>query len=216
MAPASAILHVEGGPLAGQSFVVDRSPFNIGRSPENHLIVPDTPVSRQHARLELQGGRWFLRDLGSSNGTFLNRQAVTDSPEPLRDGDLLGIGDSVFVFTAQASQIEAHGRGVQISASQQRGVRSETGHSGGRWVMVAIAVVLVVLVAAALLLFSGLVGNDREAGSTPGLPSIGLPTGLPSALPTVQFQTSLPTLQVPTGFPTGLPIATGLPSIPSP
>jgi hypothetical protein len=214
--PQKCILRADSGPLAGQSFVVDRSPFSIGRSADNNLVVPEVPVSRRHACLELQGGRWFLRDLGSSNGTFLNRQMVKEGPQPLQSGDLVGIGDSAFVFTAQAPQL-AGARGPAAAP-----VRSQQRRPG--WVVaVAIAVVLVVLVVAAVLLFSGLAGRDREAGSTPGLPSIGLPTGLPSAFPTIQFPTGMPTLQVPTGFPTGLPvptdglpIPTGLPSIPLP
>lgn len=220
MTSRTGILHAESGPLAGQSFALDRSPFSIGRSADNDLVVPDTLVSRQHSGLELQGDRWLLRDLGSSNGTFLNRQAIKDIPQPLRSGDLVGIGDSVFIFTAQGSQAaqmaQAQGRTAQPVASQQR-------RSG--WVVAAvIAVVVVALIVAAVLLFGGLAGKE-EAGSTPGLPSIGLPTGLPSigiptGLPSIEIPTglpsALPSLQVPTGFPTGLPIPTGLPAIPLP
>jgi len=61
-----------------------------------------------------------------------------------------------------------------------------------------------------VLFFGGLVGKDKEAEATPGLPSIGLPTGLPSALPTIQVPTGLP---VPTG---DLPLPTGMPAIPIP
>ena len=218
MTSPSGILRAESGPLAGQSFALDRSPFTIGRSADSDLVVPDTPVSRRHACLELQGDRWFLRDLGSSNGTFLNRQAVKDSPQPLRGGDLVGIGDSVFLFMTQAYQPpQALGHTGQPVASQQR--------RSGYILAAAIAIVLVTLAVVAVLLFSGLSGKGNEAGSTPGLPSIGLPTGLPSiglptglpsALPTIQLPTGMPSLEVPTGFPTGLPIPTGLPSIPLP
>ena len=192
------MIRAESGPLAGQSFALDRSPFSIGRGAGNDLVLPDTLVSRQHAGLEFQGDRWLLRDLKSSNGTFLNRQAVKDSPQPLRDGDLVCIGDSMFVFTTESHQISpAQQRAGQPVASQPR--RSI-------WIVaVAIAVVLVVVIVVALLLFGGLAGKDGEAGATPGLPSIGLPTGLPSALPTIQM---------PTGFPTDLPLPTGLPAMP--
>ena len=203
------MIRAESGPLARQSFALARSPFSIGRSADNDLVVPDTLVSRQHACFELQGDRWFLRDLGSSNGTFLNRQAVKDSRQPLRGGDLVGIGDSVFLFMTQAYQVpQALGHTGQPVASQQR--------RSGYILAAAIAIVLVTLVVVAVLLFSGLSGKGNEAGSTPGLPSIGLPTGLPSALPTIQLPTGMPSLEVPTGFPTGLPIPTGLPSIPLP
>ena len=228
MTSPSGILRAESGPLAGQSFALDRSPFTIGRSADSDLVVPDTPVSRRHACLELQGDRWFLRDLGSSNGTFLNRQAVRDTLQPLRNGDLVGIGDSVFVFAAQAPQAASPaGDLCQVAQPQGRRAQPATSRQGrSGWILVAaIAIVLVTLVVVAVLLFSGSSGKGDEAGSTPGLPSIGLPTGLPSiglptglpsALPTIELPTGMPSLEVPTGFPTGLPIPTGLPSIPLP
>ena len=204
---SSSVIRAESGPLAGQSFALDRSPFSIGRGAGNALVVPDTLASRQHASLELQGERWFLRDLGSSNGTFLNRQAVSDSPQPLRSGDLVGIGDSVFVFTTDIQQIprpQAPG-GQPVASQRQRST----------WIMAAaIAIVLVIVIVAAVLLFNGLAGKDQETGATPGLPSLGLPTGLPSAFPSLEVPTGFPTeLPLPTG---GLSLPTGLPDIPLP
>lgn len=204
---SSSAIRAESGPLAGQSFALDRSPFSIGRGADNDLVVPDTPVSRKHACLELQGDRWLLRDLGSSNGTFLNRQAVGDSPQPLRNGDLVGVGESVFMFTTGAHQVaQAQGSTGRPVASRQR---------RPAWTMAAvIAVVLVVAIVAAVLLFNGLDGKENELGATPGLPSIALPTGLSSALPTIQAPTGFPTgLPMPTGE---LPVPTGLPAIPLP
>ena len=216
MLPLVGILRAEGGPLAGRSFVVDRSPFHIGRSADSNLVVSDTPVSRRHASLELQGGRWFLRDLGSSNGTFLNRQAIDDSPQPLHDGDLVGIGDSVFLFTTQAPQVAgAQAHRPLAATSQQRRL--------GWVVAAAIVVLLIVLAIAAVLLFGGPAGKEEKAGSTPGLLLTGVPTGLSSALPAIQMTAGLPTGQVPllTDIPTELaipsveiPLSTGLPAIP--
>lgn len=211
---SSSLLRAESGPLAGQSFALDRSPFSIGRSADNDLVVPDTSVSRRHAGLELQGDRWLVRDLGSSNGTFLNHQAMTGSPQPLRSGDLVGIGDSVFVFTTQIRQVpQAQTRPSQpVASRQQRSV----------WIITAVvAVVLVIVIVAAVLLVGGLTGKKTETGSTPGLPSIGLPTGLPSIELPTGLPSALPSMEVPTGFPTdlslptgGLPLPTGLPAIP--
>ncbi|MBN1137629.1 MAG: S8 family serine peptidase [Anaerolineae bacterium] len=219
----TASLRVEGGPLAGQSFAIDRSPFTIGRGADNNLIIPESSVSRRHACLELQAGRWFVRDLGSSNGTFLNRQVVEDSPQPLNHGDLIGMGDSAFAFVVHPPQVvEAQGHGVQARAVAQ-GNRVASQRFQSKWVVAAaIAVVVILLTVAAVLLFDGLAGQEEQSGSTPGLPSIGLPTGLPSAFPTIQLPTGMPTIQAPTGFPTGLPVPTGemplptgLPAMPS-
>lgn len=203
---SSSEIRAESGPLAGQSFVLDRSPFCIGRVGGNELVVPDTSVSRRHACLELQGGRWFLRDLGSSNGTLLNRQTVKDNPQLLSSGDLVGIGDSLFLFTQFNQALQAAERAGRPAGSQQR--RSV-------WIIAAvIAVVLVAVIVAAVLLFNGQGDDQEQLGSTPGLPSIQLPTGLPSVLPTIQVPTGLPTgLPMPTGE---LPLPTGLPAIPLP
>lgn len=215
---SSSLIRAESGPLAGQSFALDRSPFCVGRGADNDLVVPDTSVSRKHACFELQGNQWLVRDLGSSNGTFLNHQAVKDSPQPLGSGDLVAVGDSVFQFTTQSLQV----RQVLGPAPQPAANRQETPGPAQRrpgWIVAAvIAVVLVAVIVAGVLLLSGLVGQEKEAGSTPGLPSIPglgtgtleLPTGFPSAFPTMQFPTDLPT-----GFPSDLPLPTGEFSLPT-
>ena len=66
------MLHVVEGPDAGQRFPLpDREPQLIGRSTEA-LPISDPSVSRRHAELTPDDGRWWLRDLESTNGTFLN------------------------------------------------------------------------------------------------------------------------------------------------
>jgi pSer/pThr/pTyr-binding forkhead associated (FHA) protein len=69
---------------------VDRFPFTIGRRAGNALVLPDPRVSREHAIIERDGGRFRLRDLGSHNGTTINGQPVAQAE--LCDGDRLAIG----------------------------------------------------------------------------------------------------------------------------
>jgi hypothetical protein len=69
---------------------VDQSEFTIGRDERCNLVISDRQVSRQHARIWLEGDRYLLEDLSSKNGTFLNGQAM-DEPYTLQDGDEIQI-----------------------------------------------------------------------------------------------------------------------------
>ncbi|MBK9233427.1 MAG: FHA domain-containing protein [Anaerolineae bacterium] len=84
----AAQLRAEQGPLAGQTFAISHSPFTLGRSPENDLVLPEPLASRQHVRLEARAGRWYVIDLDSANGTLLNRQRLSGEMA-LNAGDLM-------------------------------------------------------------------------------------------------------------------------------
>jgi len=62
----------------------------IGRSSICQLVLADDTVSRRHAELRVEDGRWLLRDLGSSNGTWVNGRRVIEAE--VRPGDLLHLG----------------------------------------------------------------------------------------------------------------------------
>ncbi len=85
------------GPQSGQQFVLDERPCTVGRQPGLQIILDAPEVSRQHARVTEAGGRFFVEDLGSSNGTYLNRLRLRDRSE-LRDRDELQIGPFHLVF----------------------------------------------------------------------------------------------------------------------
>ncbi len=59
--------------------IKEREVINIGRSSDNDLVINNIKVSRKHAKLEKTGNEWFIEDLGSSNGTFLNGEKVKGS-----------------------------------------------------------------------------------------------------------------------------------------
>ena len=86
-------LRVLAGPYHGQEFVFDQhDTFLIGRSDTAHLYLPeDKFFSRHHCLLEIAPPRCFLRDLGSTNGTFLNEEPVS-SPVVVTQGDRLRCG----------------------------------------------------------------------------------------------------------------------------
>ena len=64
----------------------------LGRSPLCTLVLNDTFVSTTHALLTWRGGRWWLRDAGSTNGTALNQQPIGQQEVPMDNGDVIGIG----------------------------------------------------------------------------------------------------------------------------
>jgi EAL domain-containing protein (putative c-di-GMP-specific phosphodiesterase class I) len=69
-------------------------PFRVGRAPGLQLVLSSAHVSKLHAEIYSDGRSVRVRDLGSRNGTFLNRENVTDGP--LHDGDVLHVGDFEF------------------------------------------------------------------------------------------------------------------------
>ena len=82
----------ENGSL--QRTPVQPLPFRIGRSPGLQLVLPSAHVSKAHAEIYTDGLALRVRDLGSRNGTFLNREPVADAT--LHEGDVLHVGDNEF------------------------------------------------------------------------------------------------------------------------
>lgn len=80
--------------------------FIVGRQADAQIRLPDPGVSRQHCEIQLDADRPTIKDLGSSNGTFVNRRRVSQTE--LSAGDVLSIGPFVFVFRVdgEPSQID--------------------------------------------------------------------------------------------------------------
>jgi FHA domain len=74
-------LIVTHGALAGTRIALDGRPITIGRADDSTLVLDDDYASTRHARLSLRGADWYVEDLGSTNGTYLDRAKVT---APLR------------------------------------------------------------------------------------------------------------------------------------
>lgn len=86
-------LSVEKGPkeLRGVSIAV-QGPVIVGRSPSADIVIGAGYVSARHARFSLMGQNLFVEDLGSTNGTTVNGQSVTD-PIALNENDVVNVGD---------------------------------------------------------------------------------------------------------------------------
>jgi FHA domain len=79
------------------------SELTVGRDPENDLVLVTKTVSREHARLLCEDGRWYVEDRGSFNGTLLNGQRVPPGTRlPLRHADRLQLGSQTMVFSQPA------------------------------------------------------------------------------------------------------------------
>lgn len=87
------------GPLAGSSFQLGSAPVLLGRSNEATVPLEDDYASGRHARLFPQGSRWFLEDLGSTNGTYVDGDPVTRAL-PVGPGTAIRIGKTVMELEA--------------------------------------------------------------------------------------------------------------------
>ncbi|HEX3932968.1 MAG TPA: FHA domain-containing protein [Nocardioides sp.] len=118
--------------------------LTIGRESDNDLMAPGSTASRHHARIEQTGGTWVLRDLGSSSGTWLAGQRVTEATLTGQQEFVLGDPGRGDHLTTQApgSSPASHGGGIAAVASAARSWRGK----GPAWVVPAAAAAVVVLV----------------------------------------------------------------------
>jgi hypothetical protein len=91
-----ALVVRSGGGMAGQSFQPPEGSTLIGRSPECAVFLDDVTVSRRHAELTRNGDVFTIRDLGSLNGTYVNRQRIESAT--LEDDDELQVGKYRLTF----------------------------------------------------------------------------------------------------------------------
>lgn len=111
------ILTVLQGPDKGRVFELpDDEPQMIGRSSEA-LPLMDQTISRAHAELTPDDGKWFINDLGSANGTFVNGQRVT-RPRLLQPGDQIRTGLTIFVYGREGKVARPPG-GVRVARGNE-------------------------------------------------------------------------------------------------
>ena len=109
----TALLVVRRGPNAGSRFLLDSDLTLVGRHPDSNIFLDDVTVSRRHAEFYRQGGRFTVRDVGSLNGTYVNRERIEEAD--LSGGDEVQIGKFRLVFLlGPRSQAEYGGGGSQV------------------------------------------------------------------------------------------------------
>ncbi len=94
----TAMVVVKRGPNAGSKFVLEGDVTRAGRHPDSDIFLDDITVSRRHAEIHRAGDGYVVRDAGSLNGTYLNRERIEEAP--LSNGDELQIGKFRLVFFA--------------------------------------------------------------------------------------------------------------------
>ena len=87
-------LFVVEGPSAGSEFELSQAQTSLGRVKGADIVLPASSVSRKHAKITLEGTQYYIEDLGSSNGTYVNGQRIT-SRQMLNNGDRISLGQSI-------------------------------------------------------------------------------------------------------------------------
>ncbi len=96
VAQGAALVIRSGGGRVGESFPLEGERVSIGRRPDSGVFLDDVTVSRDHSLIVRRGGDWHLDDLGSLNGTYVNRRRI--ETQRLEDGDELQVGKYKLTF----------------------------------------------------------------------------------------------------------------------
>ena len=124
----SPVLIAREGQLAGERWIVNPEKFVIGRGSDCEIILPERQVSRYHAEIQHDSGRYFLHDFDSKNGTHLNGKQVTGTV-PIHDGDEISIALCVKLLfvgtdaTIPLSTVEERSQGILEVDMSQRSVQ---------------------------------------------------------------------------------------------
>lgn len=92
-----------------------RARILIGRKKECEIRIPVSSVSREHCEIKVEGGKLKVRDMGSSNGTYVNRERIQEAE--LSAGQLLGVGPAVFVVVIDGEPAVVDGKDAYARGS---------------------------------------------------------------------------------------------------
>ncbi len=110
--PGTALLVVLRGPNAGSRFLLDDDFTSTGRHPDSDIFLDDVTVSRRHAEFYRSGDRFTVRDVGSLNGTYVNRERIEEAE--LAGGDEVQIGKFRLLFLTRSPEVgRRRGHGAQ-------------------------------------------------------------------------------------------------------
>jgi FHA domain/zinc-ribbon domain len=110
--PGTALLAVRRGPNAGARFLLDSDLTLVGRHPDSDIFLDDVTVSRRHAEFYRQGDRFIVRDVGSLNGTYVNRERIEEAI--LNEGDEVQVGKFRLAFLLGPRSQAEYGGGPQV------------------------------------------------------------------------------------------------------
>jgi len=96
MPEGAGMLLVKRGPNAGSRFMLEGGVTKVGRHPDSDIFLDDVTVSRRHAEFTYTAEGYKVRDVGSLNGTYLNRERIEEAP--VMNGDEVQVGKFKLVF----------------------------------------------------------------------------------------------------------------------
>ena len=99
-------LIMRSGPTPGAAFTLEGDQIDVGRDSTNEIVINDAEISRRHARLTFQGGKYVLEDLGSTNGTFVNGQLLA-GPRVLKAGEVVSFGEQIVMIFEAMMTVDA-------------------------------------------------------------------------------------------------------------
>lgn len=99
----SPSLVIEGGLNSGAVFPLSTGMVTLGRQADNDVVIDEPIASRKHAVIIETDGSYYIRDLGSTNGTYVNRQMIGDEQYVLNHGDVIHLGGTNILVTFQHS-----------------------------------------------------------------------------------------------------------------
>jgi hypothetical protein len=108
----TALLAVRRGPNAGSQFLLDSDLTLVGRHPDSDIFLDDVTVSRRHAEFYRHGSTFIVRDVGSLNGTYVNRERIEEAE--LHEGDEVQVGKFRLVFLLAPGARPEAGGGPQV------------------------------------------------------------------------------------------------------
>ena len=101
-----ANLIVKQGPQIGIHFSITVDKVVLGREETCEITIQDAEVSRRHTQISWEEETFVIRDMGSTNGTFLNGMQITQAT-PLKDGDSVGLGQTTLILAIEADSLSA-------------------------------------------------------------------------------------------------------------
>ena len=110
----TALLLVKRGPNAGSRFLLDSDLTTVGRHPGSDIFLDDVTVSRRHAEFYRHPAGFTVRDVGSLNGTYVNRERIEETD--LSDGDEVQVGKFRLTFLGTRRSHAERGGGAQVGA----------------------------------------------------------------------------------------------------
>ncbi|BDG01392.1 adenylate/guanylate cyclase domain-containing protein [Anaeromyxobacter oryzae] len=122
-------LFVSNGARAGTVFFLEHDPTIVGRAETCDAAIPDSWISSRHCRFERRGAEWWIVDLGSRNGTYLDGRRISEAP--VRDGSRVCLGQTEAVIRNAAQEGRARG-GVPRNATAVRFLADVAREIGGK------------------------------------------------------------------------------------